>query len=277
MPDAAAPPPSALTPVVLCCFGRGGSSLAWRMIGSSPDVLMMSEEWHVAMGGGFTLPGRLARRAYAAGLVSPGGAAMRGLAALLGPAAARRAVAAVDRAEPGAKPHASGLAVKLMDYQLVHLPVIAGGFPAVRPAILTRDPLAQAESLMRSGLSVEAAARWCADVLRLMEWVGARWDAPVFRFEDLLSDPAAFADTLYARLALRPPPDGRIGAKRKAFGAERITDAPAIGPVERLNPEELRAFVDAEVNAKAIARLSDAERSTIRRIVGPGAAAFGYA
>lgn len=263
--------------MVLCCFGRGGSSLAWRMIGSSPDVLMMSEEWHVAMGEAFALPARLARRAYAAGLVSPGGAAISGAAALLGGAAARRAVAAVAPDEAAAKPAARGLAVKLMDHQILHLPVIAAGFPAVRPVILTRDPLAQAESLMRSGLSVEEAALWCADVLRLMDWARVRWDAPVFRFEDLLSDPAGFADALYARLALTPPPDGRIDAKRKAFGAARISDAPAVGPVERLSRAELRAFVDAEVNTQAIARLSEAERAVVRRITRSRAGAFGYA
>lgn len=276
MPVAAAPPPSALTPLVLCCFGRGGSSLAWRMIGSSPDVLMMSEEWHVAMGPGFALASRLARRAYAAGLVSPGGVATRAAAALMGPTSARRSLAAVAPGERAAKPEAWGLAVKLMDHQILHLPTVAAGFPAVRPAILTRDPLAQAESLMRSGLSVGAAARWCADVLRLMGWVQTQWDAPVFRFEDLLADPAAFADTLFARLGLAPPPDGRLDAKRKAFGDERIGDLPAVGPIERLTRSELRAFVDAEVNARAIARLSGADRTAVRRIVGRDAAAFGY-
>jgi hypothetical protein len=247
------------------------------MIGSSPDVLMMSEEWHIAMGPGFTLPGRLARRAYAAGLISPGGVTMRAAAALLGPTAARRSAAAVIEGERAAKPHARGLAVKLMDHQILHMTTVVAGFPAVRPAILTRDPLAQAESLMRSGLTAEAAGRWCADVLGLMDWVRTRWQAPVFRFEDLLADPGAFADDLFARLALTPPPDGRLEAKRKAFGDARISDAPAVGPIERLSREELRAFVDADVNAKAVARLSQAEQKLVRRLVGREAALFGYA
>ena len=33
--------------IVLNCYGRGGSGMVWRMIGSSPDVIMTSEEWHV--------------------------------------------------------------------------------------------------------------------------------------------------------------------------------------------------------------------------------------
>lgn len=246
------------------------------MIGSSPDVLMMSEEWHVAMGPSFTLPGRLARRAYSAGLVAPGGAAARVAAALLGPTSARRSVAAVVQGERTAKPSADRLAVKLMDHHILHLPMLAAGFTAIRPLILARDPLAQAESLMRSGLTAKAAGRWCADVLRLMDWVRTHWQAPVFRFEDLLADPAAFADDLFARLELAPPRDGRLEAKRKAFGEVRISDAPAVGPIARLSRDELRAFVDAEVNTKAIARLSEADRAAVQRIAGPHAAAFGY-
>lgn len=247
------------------------------MIGSSPDVLMMSEEWHVAMGPWWPAAGRMVRRAYAAGLVAPGGTAVRAGAAILGRPTAERACRAVTEGERTAKPRADRLAVKLMDYNIVLLPLIAAGFPAIRPVVLLRDPLAQAESLMRSGLSAEAAGRWCADVLRLMDWARTRWQAPVFRFEDLLADPAAFADDLFGRLDLAPPPDGRVEAKRKAFGDARISDAPAVGPVERLSREELRAFVDPRVNADAVARLSQGDRQVIGRIVEREAARFGYA
>ena len=37
--------------IVLNCYGRGGSGIVWRMIGSSPDVIMTSEEWHVGVFG----------------------------------------------------------------------------------------------------------------------------------------------------------------------------------------------------------------------------------
>ena len=33
--------------IILNCYGRGGSGIVWRMIGSSPDVIMTTEEWHV--------------------------------------------------------------------------------------------------------------------------------------------------------------------------------------------------------------------------------------
>ena len=37
--------------IVLTCFGRGGSGIVWRMIGSSPDVIMTNDEWHVGVFG----------------------------------------------------------------------------------------------------------------------------------------------------------------------------------------------------------------------------------
>ena len=37
--------------IVLNCYGRGGSGILWRMIGSSPDVIMTTDEWHVGVFG----------------------------------------------------------------------------------------------------------------------------------------------------------------------------------------------------------------------------------
>ena len=46
--------------IILNCYGRGGSGIVWRMIGSSPDVIMTSEEWHVGVFG----PGRPCAKDY---------------------------------------------------------------------------------------------------------------------------------------------------------------------------------------------------------------------
>lgn len=37
--------------IVLNCFGRGGSSIVWNMIASSPDVLWPGLEWHQSVFG----------------------------------------------------------------------------------------------------------------------------------------------------------------------------------------------------------------------------------
>jgi hypothetical protein len=36
---------------VLNCYGRGRSGIVWRMIGSSPDVMLTSREWYVGVFG----------------------------------------------------------------------------------------------------------------------------------------------------------------------------------------------------------------------------------
>ena len=53
--------------IVLNCFGRGGSGIVWRMIGSSPDVIMTSREWHVGVFG----RGRPLRKESATGVSVP--------------------------------------------------------------------------------------------------------------------------------------------------------------------------------------------------------------
>ncbi len=50
--------------IVLNCYGRGGSGIVWRMIGSSPDVIMTGDEWHVGVFGGARLPRKGALLAF---------------------------------------------------------------------------------------------------------------------------------------------------------------------------------------------------------------------
>ena len=106
--------------IVLNCFGRGGSGIVWRMIGSSPDVIMTRNEWHVAVFGekggcvghlwrcvGQRPSDRLAPfQRYALGKT-------------------REMQRPVDVA---AKPDARSLVVKLMDYHLVFAQTIGASF-----------------------------------------------------------------------------------------------------------------------------------------------------
>ena len=64
--------------IVLNCFGRGGSGIVWRMLGSSPDVIMTSKEWHVAVFG----ERRRLRKALLAACVVSGDQIVRALPAL---------------------------------------------------------------------------------------------------------------------------------------------------------------------------------------------------
>jgi hypothetical protein len=265
-----------LTPIVLCCPGRGGSSIVWNLIGSSSSVLMTVGEWHeLALPGG--KPARsILRRAYSTGVASPESPAGRVANRALAHSAARRLRAGIENEDVVSKPGAGDLAVKLMDYQLFWLPAIQRGFGTIKPVILTRHPLAHAESLMRSKLSVERAAQWCSDVLHLMIWVRDRWSAPVVRFEDLLQDPEKFARRLYKELHLEAEHLGMYRLKRKDYGEQRNQWSAQLGKRVHLPAADLRNFVDPAVNEKAIARLTAEQRRVIMKIARPAAEQFGY-
>lgn len=237
---------------------------------------MTSGEWHQ-----LTLPGRkrarsLIRRSYAAGLASPEGLAGRAINRVLAKPAAGRLRAGIESDDLEGKRSAIEVSVKLMDYQLFLLPSIERGFGAIKPLILTRHPLAQAESLMRGNLSVQSAARWCAHVLTLMAWVQDRWSAPVFRFEDLLDDPEEFTRGLYAVLHLAPEHNDLYRLKQKDYGEQRDELSASLGRRVYVSASDLRRFVNPDVNDEAIGRLSRQQRRTITDIAQPSAERFGY-
>ena len=162
--------------IVLNCFGRGGSGIVWRMIGSSPDVIMTRKEWHVAVFG----ERRRLRRALLAMCRS---APIRSSAPFqryaLGKT--REMQRPVDVAT---KADARSLVVKLMDYHLVFAQTIGASFERATFINLTRHPYGQCESLMRSGLSLEEACRWYVDVARMMA-KQVESGAITVRFEDM--------------------------------------------------------------------------------------------
>ena len=107
--------------IVLNCFGRGGSGIVWRMIGSSPDVIMTSKEWHVGVFG--------ERKALRKGVPL----AFRSLGIRSAKPLQRYAYGrTLDTQRPKdvtAKSDARSLVVKLMDYHIVFGHMIAGSFP----------------------------------------------------------------------------------------------------------------------------------------------------
>ena len=265
-----------MTPIVLCCFGRGGSSMVWNFMGASPSVLMMANEWHQSALAGLPPVQKAARTLYRKGLLSPTGSLLQALQAPFAGMARDRVMAALEDGEAEAKQNAPYVAVKLMDYHQLFLPMIERGFGQVKPIILIRDPLAQCEGLMRSGLGLEAACQWYVNVVELMSLVRSRFGAPVVRFEDLLADPQCFAADLQNALGIPPRADGGLRVKEKGYGAERQGNTDMGRGHRWLASAELRGFVDPEVNVKAVARLSPEEAETIRRRTGKIAATFGY-
>ena len=257
--------------ILLNCFGRGGSSIAWNMIGSSPDVLMPASEWHHGFYGRWQVVGRLLRRVVRALQTD-----VPALKPLAGPLY-RRACTSVPAAERHVKPRASSIVLKVMDHHIAMNPTIAASFPSVSQVVLVRHPLAQCESLLRHGLAVEQATAWYVDVMRQMIRLAETPGTIVCHFDSLVRDPFAERDVLYDKLGLsRPEPDG-FRLKRKKFGAERTTEVRgAAGEYVDVTAGNVAGLIDKDVNARSIDRLSDADRNRVWQATGEVASYFGY-
>jgi hypothetical protein len=241
--------------------------MVWRMIGSSPDVIMTSKEWHVGVFG--------ERRRLRKGLLlasrSPG---IRSSEPLRRYALAK--TCEMQRpSDVATKTDARSLVVKLMDYYIAFARMIGKSFEQATFINLTRHPYGQCESLMRSGLSLERACRWYRDVARMM--ADQESGAVCVRFEDVISRPIETCDELYRSLGVRWSEDGKFEFKVKPYGTDRVGDV----DVEdrefiRIGVEDASHHVDASVLRGESERLSDGQRKTIWKLTGSAAARLGY-
>ncbi|KKL07162.1 hypothetical protein LCGC14_2588800, partial [marine sediment metagenome] len=162
---------ASITPICLCCFGRGGSNMAWNLIGSSADVLMTHQEWHkIAFNGKNEEKLRrvlvgLSRR----GVKIAPGLLQSALAPAYRDGLRKRTEAAIPLNEREQKPEAKYVVLKVMDYHLDLLPAIKSVFGEARIVVLSRGPEAQVESLLRSKLTLSQACRWYRNVTYRMD------------------------------------------------------------------------------------------------------------
>jgi hypothetical protein len=242
--------------------------MVWRMIGSSPDVIMTSAEWHVGVFGSRKtlrkgLP--LAFRSLGIRSVEP-----------LRRYALRKTLEMQRPNDVTTKPDARSLVVKLMDYHIVFAEMIGTSFERATFVNLTRHPYGLCESLMRSGLSLEHACRWYDDVARMMVQQ-AEWGAISVRFQDVITRPMETCDGLYRSLGVRWAEDGKFEFKVKPFGTDRMAD---IGVEDkeliRIGAQDAARQIDASVLRGEMERLSDAQRRVIWGLTGEAAARLGY-
>jgi Sulfotransferase family len=254
--------------IVLNCYGRGGSGIVWRMIGSSPDVIMTSKEWHVAVfGDRKRLRKALLLACRSAGIKS---SASFGRYALAKTCEMRRP------ADVATKADAQNLVVKLMDYHMTFGRIIGASFEEAVFINLMRHPYGQCESLMRSGLSLTRACRWYSDVARMMADQFARGAVGV-RFEDVVSRPIETCDKLYRSLGVRWSEDGKFEFKVKPYGADRVGDVGVEDrEVIRIGEEDARRHIDASVLRGERERLTNAQRRAIWDLTGATAGRLGY-
>jgi len=240
----------------------------WRMLGSSPDVIMTSKEWHVAVFGE-------RRRLRKALFVASRSAAIRSSAAFQRYALSK--TREMQRpADVATKTDARSLVVKLMDYHIVFAQMIGTSFERATFVNLTRHPYGQCESLMRSGLSLEEACQWYENIARMLA-KQEESGATTVRFEDLVTHPIETCDRLYRSLGVRWSEDGRFEFKIKPYGADRMAD---VGVEDRdfirIGADDASKQIDASVLRGETERLSAAQRRAIWELTGAVAARLGY-
>jgi hypothetical protein len=254
--------------IVLNCFGRGGSGIAWRMIGSSPDVIMTSEEWHVGVFG--------ARKTLRKGVLL----AFRSLGIeSLEPMrryAFRKTLEMQRPNDVTTKTDARSVVVKLMDYHIVFAQMICASFERATVVNLTRHPYGLCESLIRSGLSLDEACRWYRDVA-LMMVKQTELGAITVRFEEVVTRPIETCDRLYRSLGVRWSEDGRFEFKIKPYGERRTEDVDVRdGKGLRIGAGDAGRYIDASVLSSGRHRLSDHQRKAIWNLTGEMASRLGY-
>jgi hypothetical protein len=254
--------------IVLNCYGRGGSGIVWRMIGSSPDVIMTSEEWHVGVFGtknALRKGAPLAFRSLGIHSFEP-----------LRRYALRKTLEMQKPNDVTTKTDARSLVVKLMDYHIVFAQMIGTSFERATFVNLTRHPYGLCESLMRSGLSLEDAGRWYDEVARMMVQHAER-GAICVRFEDVVTRPMETCDGLYRSLGVRWSEDGKFEFKVKPYGTDRMAD---VGVEDRdfirIGAQDASQQIDASVLRGETERLSETQRRAIWDRTGGAAGRLGY-
>lgn len=272
---AASGPETALNALCVCCFGRGGSSMLWHFLGSSPDVWMMHEEWHQSVFSGLTPVRKLLRKAtqngYFHSLGNGTGPHDRALQAFM----RKRVLGSLAQDPHLIHPEAKYVGMKIMDYNIVWHDSVRRGFGGGKTVVLSREPLPQCESLMRSGLTLEEACRKYSEVAEYQAALLARPGVVSVRFRDFLQSPAALMRETFAALELTEP--DQYVAKVKPFGENRQEQTDVSERILRAIPSaELRAFVSPDVDEKAVARLRDTDVAEIRDLTRDAERLLGY-
>jgi hypothetical protein len=254
--------------IVLNCYGRGGSGIVWRMIGSSPDVIMTGDEWHMGVFGAAKLPRKGALLAFRSLGISSFEPLRR---------YAYRKTMEMQRPEDVVlKSAARSCVIKLMDYHIVFSDMIRRSFQSTTFVNLVRHPYGQCESLMRSGLSLDHASRWYVDVGQMMAR-RAESAAIAVRFEDIVTQPMQACDQLYQALGIRWAEDGKFDFKVKPYGEGRTEDTDVRhGEVIRIGARDVGRRIDPSVLRGERDRLSDNQRRAIWNRTREIASCFGY-
>ena len=254
--------------IVINSFGRGGSNILMNMIGSSPGVLMAGKEFWQFYHYGPSLAPKIYRRlgVRPGKMVSKSTFSARRFRDRLG----KSIEESISTDYQLWKARALGLDLvdyvlfKVTEYDIFLNAEIESQFDETTFIGLVRNGYGLCDSWKRRGMPARMAGRVYAHIAgQMIAERNSRHNYMLVRFEDLASNPLGFLDRLYEHLALPPPREDSYIHRPKGFGPGQETAASKhrtmlrvprcyweslvakninAGAIERLTPEELRAF-----------------------------------
>jgi hypothetical protein len=253
--------------IVINSFGRGGSNILANMIGSSPSVLMaVNEFWQFYYS--LNLPPKIYRRlGIELGQLTSNSMFFGGrFRKRLGKSIHESISTDYQlRKERGIELQtADHVLFKVTEYDIFLNAKIEKQFDQAIFIGLVRNGYGLCDSWKRRGMPARVAGRVYAHIAgQMVAERDTRGNYLLVRFEDLISDPLRFLEWLYDRLALLRPREDSYIHRPKGFGPGHEAAASKhrtmlrvprcyweslvaknanAGAIERLTPEELRAF-----------------------------------
>ncbi len=290
-------------PIFLNCFSRGGSNIFWNIFLSHPDVVSPIEETLQIFRWDWRAPRWAGLKAI---LLSrqPGFFDQWALTPRrpLGPVAGRFLDAELHRWKlktltdsemvykseteryTPAEVQAARLCAKNNNGLVFLTAPLAALYPGARFFALAREPLALYESHLRRRTPPSASPEQFADFYNtlvnqmLADQAAYPGRAFLFRFEDLLADPAAAAHTLYTQAGLDPAraPRLRFKAKPHLTASGEHTTPYQEGRHYWFAPADVHQILETEINSFQSSRVPPADRDTLLSLTAETRAALGY-
>lgn len=271
--------------IVIAGMSRGGTNLLWNIVQSHPDVIDSYYELNEIFGGktGIGLLDKARIELEALGHIPCYGVARTARRRLHHYAALsfhqdrfnREKFPGVDYREQDLE--SLTICTKLVSAwevdpmrkllkrndALKYLPLLRRGFPQMKVIFLVRNGLAVAEGWGRRGASIETAIKWYRRYVQFYEnYVASNpRQAMIVRFDTILSDPFAAAETIFENLGLAPTrlDHLRIAVKptiRSNTHVENRTQKNKIW----LSPDNWREYLDDSIDQAQIEKLQDDAR-----------------
>jgi hypothetical protein len=250
--------------IIINSFGRGGSNILTNMIGSSPSVLMLRNEFWQFYYPGLNLPPKI----YRCFGIKPGQLASRLMFF------ARHFQ---NNLEKGIQHSIStdyqlrkrrGLTLepvdhilfKVTEYDIFLNSKIEAQFDETIFIGLVRNGYGLCDSWKRRGMPAKMAGRVYGHIAgRMVAERNSRKNYILVRFEDMVSDPLRFLDRLYERLALPRPRENSYIHRPKGFGPGQETAASEHRMMRIVPLSYWQPLLREKINEAAIERLTREE------------------